>query len=54
MSENIILIPLNGKLGTGSSFTVAAGRVDVTNATYVANGTETGYVSTVDSGSAGS
>ena len=54
MSENIILIPLNGKLGTGSSFTVAAGRVDVTNATYVANGTETGYVSTVDAGSAGS
>tara|TARA_R100001460_G_scaffold5163_1_gene14320 strand:+ start:215 stop:832 length:618 start_codon:yes stop_codon:yes gene_type:complete len=53
MSENIILIPLNGKLGTGSNFTIAAGRVDVTNATFDANGTESGYVSTVDAGSAG-
>jgi hypothetical protein len=54
MSENIILIPLNGKLGTGSGFTVAAGRVDITNATFAADGTESGYVSTVDAGSAGS
>lgn len=54
MSENIILIPLNGKLGTGSDFTVAAGRVNITDATFVANGTESGYVSTVDAGSTGS
>jgi hypothetical protein len=52
MSENIILIPLNGKLKLSN--TIAAARVDVSNAVWVANATITGLPSTVDSGSAGS
>jgi guanyl-specific ribonuclease Sa len=52
MSENIILIPLNGKLKLSN--TIAAARVDVSNAVFVANATITGLPSTVDSGSAGS
>lgn len=52
MSENIILIPLNGKLKLSN--TIAAARVDVSQATYVANGTVTGMASTVDGGSSGS
>ena len=52
MSENIILIPLNGKLKLSN--TIAATRVDVSGAVWVANATITGATSTVDSGSAGS
>jgi hypothetical protein len=52
MSENIILIPLNGKLKLSN--TIAATRVDITNATFVADGTVTGMASTVDGGSSGS
>ena len=51
MSENVILIPLNGKLKLSN--TIAAARVDVSNAVYVANGTVAGMASTVDSGSSG-
>ena len=52
MSENIILIPLNGKLKLSN--TIAATRVDVSGAVWVANATVTSLASTVDSGSAGS
>ena len=52
MSENIILIPLNGKLKLSN--TIAATRVDVSGAVWVANATVTGLASTVDSGSTGS
>lgn len=52
MSENIILVPLNGKLKLSN--TIAAARVDVSQATYVANGTVAGMASTVDGGSSGS
>jgi hypothetical protein len=52
MSENIILIPLNGKLKLSN--TIAAGKVDVSGAVWVANATVTNLPSTVDSGSAGS
>lgn len=50
MSENIILIPLNGKLKLSNTITA----VDVSGAVWVANATITGMVSTVDSGSTGS
>lgn len=52
MSENIILIPLNGKLKLSN--TIVATRVDVSGAVWVANGTVTSLASTVDSGSTGS
>jgi hypothetical protein len=51
MSENVILIPLNGKLKLSN--TIAATEVDVSNAVFVANGTVTGMASTVDAGSSG-
>lgn len=52
MSENVILIPLNGKLKLSN--TIAATRVDISNAVFVADGTVTGMASTVDGGSSGS
>ena len=52
MSENIILIPLNGKLKLSN--TIASGKVDVSGAVWVADATVTNLPSTVDSGSAGS
>jgi len=52
MSENIILVPLNGKLKLSN--VIAAARVDVSQATFVADGTVAGMASTVDGGSSGS